>query len=90
MTTQIFVQEHINHGDYTNTRYIETDLSPESVAEMLASSPHRGSNTYTAQSPKVIRVAQELADARVSHLGWATYRVLGPEHRPLLIANGLI
>lgn len=85
-----FVQEHISHGDYTNTRYVSTDLSRASVAEMLNSSPHRGSDEYAENSPAVIRVWQELVETGRSELGWADYRVLGSEHRPILIAEGLL
>ena len=97
------VHEVVERGDDTHTRFVPTDLTPESVAAMLDDCIYLKTATFgddamlTSRTNKEVRsqreadaarIAKELAETGVSEIGWVTYRVCRKVHAPLLLAAG--
>lgn len=97
------VHEAIEHGDYNSTRFVPSDLSPESVEAMLNDCTYlklpvfdddavltsrTQAEVHAQRSTDAARVAKELAETGVSEIGWVTYRVARKSHSPLLVAAG--
>jgi hypothetical protein len=97
------VHELIEHGDYRASRFVPTELTPESVEAMLNDCPYLRLPTFsddavlTSRTQAEVladraadaeRVARELAETGVSEIGWVTYRVCRKVHAPLLLAQG--
>lgn len=62
------VREHISHGDYEATRYVDTDLSVESVTEMLNSCSYLKLPEFS-DDPSIVlqsRTMQEVLDQRAA------------------------
>lgn len=85
------IEEHISHGDHDAIRYIESDLSPASVLEMLNSCSYLKLPVFSKDAvltsrtqAQVLadrvadaeRVARELVETGVSEIGWVEYRVM--------------
>lgn len=97
------IHEVVEHGDTHHTRFIPTDLTPESVTVMMDDCPYlkraafspdavltsRTREEIDAQrAADAARVAKELAETGVSEIGWVIYRVARKVHAPLLLAAG--